>query len=74
MEKKAITKYVWIASDNTNGRWYELENETRTGKEIAYYLGRAESGEIIEIFDESKEGEPAERYFWDWQYRKYRKY
>lgn len=63
---------IWIASDNTNGRMLEVEDSDKLPTEIAYEYGRAESGEIIDIwYDGNDNKEPDAVVYWDWQRRRY---
>ena len=64
---------IWIASDCSCGRMLEIEDNGKTGKEIAEYYGRAEFGEIIHIWrDGNTDSKPDVALYWDSQYREYR--
>ena len=66
-------KKIWIASDSSHGRMLTLDDDKLKPMDIAYKLGHAESGEIIQIWDnDNTDREPDHRIYWDSQYRKYR--
>lgn len=44
-------KKVLVVSDNTSGRWYDVEGD-ETPMEIADRLGRGDAGEMIKIWDD----------------------
>lgn len=63
---------IWIASDYTNGRMYEVENNGETAIEIANKYGRAESGEIIHIWrNGDTERMPDDEVYWNSKRNKY---
>ena len=61
-----------IVSDTTNRRVYTLDNtDSDNILNLAMTYGRGESGEVIYLNEDDKE---ITRCYWDWQYRKYRRY
>lgn len=63
---------IWIASDYTNGRMYEVENNGETAIEIANKYGRAESGEIIHIWwNGDTKRMPDDEVYWNSKRNKY---
>lgn len=61
-----------IVSDNTSHRVYDLDNtDSNDILALAMTYGRGEFGEVIYLNDDDQE---IARCYWDWQYRKYRKY
>lgn len=61
-----------IVSDNTNRRVYTLDNtDSNNVLDLAMTYGRGESGEVVYLNEDDKE---VARCYWNWQYRKYRRY
>ena len=58
---------LWMASDSSVGAWYNVDSIDPAKH------GRAESGEILHYYDDSKEHIIA-AYYWDSIYVVYRKY
>lgn len=68
-------KHIWMASDCTRGAMYDIDAENLSPISIAYRYGRAESGEIIHIWnDDNTERDPDHRVMWDAKRREYRAY
>ena len=60
---------VWISSDSSLGRWLTVDRGIHP-IDIAYEFGRAESGEIIRIWDyenpdREPDREPDWKVYWD---------
>lgn len=65
---------IWIASDSTHGGYYTIPDEGLTPIKIAYKYGRAEYGEIINIWNDDNTARlPDAEVYWDSQRREYRK-
>lgn len=58
---------LWMASDNTHGGWYNVDNVSPMSH------GRAEAGEILNYYEDDKTT-PVASYYWDDQRREYRKH
>ena len=66
-------KKICIASDVSHARMLTLEDDNLKPMDIAYKLGRGESGEVVQIWDdENTDREPDHRIYWSTEYRKYR--
>lgn len=64
---------VMIASDTSSLRTYHMEGKAPVPVKLAYELGRAESGEIVQIWDDDNTGRvPDHIVYWDRQHREYR--
>lgn len=66
-----MKRNLWIASDSTKGADFTIDTDTDNILEIAQKYGRAETGEVVTLSDES--GNEIATAGWDNQYRKYRK-
>ena len=67
--------WIYIASDYTNGRTYEIEDSPKTGIELAYEYGRGEDGEIVWIYRNDPDAVEADEYiYWDSHSHKYKPY
>lgn len=61
-----------VVSDNTSRRIYTLDNtDSNYILELAMTYGHGEAGEVVYL---NEDGQEIARCYWDWQYRKYKKY
>lgn len=61
-----------VVSDNTNRRVYILDNtDSNYILELAMTYGHGEAGEVVYL---NEDGQEIARCYWNWQYRKYKKY
>lgn len=61
---------VWVASDSTQGRYYE--QESNSAMDAAMEFGRAESGEIVQVLGAVNCSDVIVTVYWASCYRKYR--
>lgn len=66
---------IWIASDSSHGRMLTVDRNGRSPISLANEFGRAETGEIIHIWDnEDTERMPDHAVYWDSRACEYREY